>query len=473
MKIVSFVFILALGTFLFSNDDLKSAKDVDRLLLEIEEEKRQQEAKKAVLSKQQNDEIKFYTSRLTLKESVLDMMENSLLIKASYQEVIQLKQELLNAKGEFYPTLSLSSSITDVNNEEDDGTTKTEEKNNVISLSQNLFAGFSTVGKYNQQKNNYLNKVYKHKGLIEKEIYNAITAYMGVVFAKEAMESNRENVEKLDEILELVQVKYDNGAVTAGDLNVIKAGVSNAKNSLVTADSKYYEALDFYEYTIKRLEQNQKPFQTNISMPIRSLEKTLDRAYEENSLYMAEVVDIRSKKAMLTVANAKRYPSVDFKYTITDLEITGDDPSKSKKTTAMVKVSYDFYLGGKTEQNIVKARSSIEQMEHKLRDKEKKIKWNIRKLHKSITSLSASIANSKIELISNTKVVASYWDEFKLGTKDLQKLLNAQKSLNTARNDFIKYRKSRILDYFKLLEQTGEILDYFQVPYHSQYGMVE
>ena len=89
--------------------------------------------------------------------------------------------------------------------------------------------------------------------------------------------------------------------------------------------------------------------------------------------------------------------------------------------------------------------------------------WNLEKLYNSLLSLKENIENIKNELKSSQTMVESYWEGFRYGEQDLYALLQAQKQLNSAELDLIDSEQNNIVDYFKVLETSGELLEYFSI----------
>jgi len=74
-----------------------------------------------------------------------------------------------------------------------------------------------------------------------------------------------------------------------------------------------------------------------------------------------------------------------------------------------------------------------------------------------------SLALTRNEVIAARKVVDSYWIAFKHGTQDLQALQLAQRNLNRAQLDYVKYKKTFIINNFKLMQKTGELLKFLEI----------
>ncbi len=89
--------------------------------------------------------------------------------------------------------------------------------------------------------------------------------------------------------------------------------------------------------------------------------------------------------------------------------------------------------------------------------------WNLEKLYSSLLSLQESIESIKNELESSNTMVESYWEGFRYGEQELYTLLQAQKQLSSAELDLIESEQNNLIDYFKVLQVSGELLEYFSI----------
>ena len=147
-----------------------------------------------------------------------------------------------------------------------------------------------------------------------------------------------------------------------------------------------------------------------------------------------------------------------------------DYKEREQEFNALFRLTFNLYNGGKDENKILSAFSAIRELNFKLDEEKKKLKWNISKLFTSIQSTNESLTSNISEVISLRKMVDAYWEEFNLGQQDLQSLLQGHKQLNSAEIELIKYENSNITDFFTLLGYTGDLLAFFDMdPEHPKF----
>jgi len=128
-----------------------------------------------------------------------------------------------------------------------------------------------------------------------------IDAYFSVVYGKLAIETNRNNYEKLLNILEIVKTKRQLGAATAGDENSIVASVSNAKTALINAESTYNNAKDYYEFLTQSKLDSLAPYETNFITQVDSFDSVVDDIKRHNTDVNIIETQILSKQKDLLI----------------------------------------------------------------------------------------------------------------------------------------------------------------------------
>jgi outer membrane protein TolC len=419
------------------------------------------------------DETKdpFYMKKFGLREAIDKMIHYNDLIKGSVENVEQTKIEHEKAwAGGYLPKVTTDATRGVKRIDEGSGRGKAGTRGYSLNINQNVFKGFATHYTVEEKRYRIISEKFKHKNIVEVEINKAIKAYMDLVYNEASLEVNQKNMESMEEIMDIVQVKFDNGSSTEGDLNAIKASLSNAKTALIKTESAYTDARAYFEYIIGKLGKNIQVFEQDFNFKLPALSDVLKEAIKNNTQILANIEVIKANRMKLKQQYASYYPKVDMKLGYTDTKSWGNSQSINEDAKAEVKISYDLFDGMKPEYERVKIRSDIAELQYKVKDSIKKLKWDLTKLHKSISSSSSAMFNVKVEISASEKVVEAYWNEFKLGSQDLQELLDAHKKLNSAELALIKYKKARILDYFKLLEKSGTLLDYFNIAFHTKFG---
>ncbi len=410
-------------------------------------------------------------AKVTLKDAVLETIAYSENLKAQREKVVQSELNYSDAVAGYFPTLdaeySLEQTRTTPSTVEDQKYSKVTDESYKFTFRQNLFNGGRTSALV--QNKEYLVELEKNKYriLLNEEIAKGVKAYFDVVFNKKSVEVNERNMKLLEKILEIVTIKYENGALSLGDMTAIKAGVANAKSKLLKVKSSLAESLRYYEYIVGERFTKTLPFEKDFDIKIGDFEQMYARALETNPHLKNYHYNIQAQKYKVKEAQRKFAPKLDFEAgyekVIDGYAEEGEIFQEVQNTSAGIKFTYNLFNGGKDKNAILRNYSSLRHLQHSLEEEKKKLKWNLSKLHTSITTVKDVLKSTFTEVQSSRTTVQSYWEGFKLGEQDLQVLLQGQRQLNTAELEYVKFQSSMVKDFFRILEYTGDLLTYFDV----------
>lgn len=404
--------------------------------------------------------------KVSLIDVVLETVSQSNNAKAARERVRQAKLKIDSAKGDYLPSINGTYKISQTDNQPGaDGHTHNyyNDESYKLSITQNLYKGGETTHEIDRLEKKYEVVKNNYKLVIAKEIENAIKAYFDVLFNFKSFNVNVENMERLNEILEIVNIKYESGASSIGNLSNIKASVSNAESKLIRVQSKFNAALEFYAYIVGDEFLKTFPYEDDFDTSVDDFDKIIFKAIEENKTIQNIKLNIAAEKFNLKKTNALFKPKVDLELSGENILDQEDYENDEQNYKAQVLLSYNFYNKGKDKNKILTINSKIRELVYRQKEEVRKLKWTLSKLHRSIISITNASVSKKDEVLASEEMVASYWDGFKLGEQDLQELLQGQRQLNSAQLELIDNKKSAITDYFKLLAGTGELLNYFRL----------
>ena len=420
--------------------------------------------------------------KVKLIDVVLESISNSDLLKAAREKVVQTKLRHENAKSGFYPTLKAQYSMSrtrhtpgkegkaGVNAEESEPDHKYEywqDRSYKITLKQNLFAGGanyydikSIYEKLEVAKNQY-------KITLNDEIKKATNAYFGVVFSNRAVIVNERNFKKLNKILQITTIKYESGALSLGDITSIKANVANAKTKLLKVKSKFLQAIKYYEYIVGINFVKTLPYEKNFDIDFPDFDSLYKRSLAQNKNLINYYKSISAEKYRLKNAKAIFSPTLDFTLSYERLLENKDFEKDSFEQTGdlvgELKLSYNIYNGGVDKNKVLKSLSIIRELNYKLNEEIRKIKWNLSKLYTSVSSVKEALKSNTNEVISSREMVRANWESFELGEKDLQTLIQGQRQLNKAELELVHHEKSFANDLFTVLDLSGDLSSFFDL----------
>ncbi|XOB63590.1 TolC family protein [Campylobacterota bacterium DY0563] len=413
-----------------------------------------------------NLDTKLY-QKVKLIDVVLETLSRSDILKSSRESVIQNELKVKNAIADYYPTLNFNYEYgrtrTKPGENEGDKYKFYTDNNFEFILRQNLYSGNSTYNniKSVSKKLEVARNQYRIK--LDEEIKKAIKAYFDVVFTNRSVMVNERNMKKLNKILEIVTAKYESGAASIGDLTSIKANVANALTKLVKVKSKFVEALRYYEYIVGTQFQKTIPYEKNFNIDITDFDLLYQRALKKNRNLINYYKSIEAEKFNQKNKRSAFEPKIDFELaygkTFDGEDIEEDETDVSGK----VKFTYNLFNGGRDKNKVLEVNSKIRDLSYKLEEEKKKVKWNLSKIHTSVKTVRDALESTIEEIKASRKMVTAYWEAFKLGEQDLNTLLQGQRQLNSAETELVNFEKNQLVDFFNILELTGELSSFFDV----------
>ncbi len=404
--------------------------------------------------------------KVSLIDVVLETVSQSNNVKAAREKVIQANIKLDDAYAGYLPSIdgTYKSARTETKPGDDGKINKYfGDESYKLSVRQNIYAGGDTYTEIKSLEKKYEVAKNAYRLVIAKEIENAIKAYFDVLFNFNSLTVNIENMDRLQEVLEIVNIKYESGATTIGDLSSIKANVSNAESKLIKIQSKFNESLEYYKYIVGDEFVKTFPYEETFDTSIDDFDQIVQKAIENNINIKTYKLNIESQKYQLLNSKSGFKPKVDLELSTEKITDQEDFEQNERNNKVQVVLSYNFYNKGRDKNKILTMNSLVRELNYRLKEEIRKLKWTLSKLHRSIVSVTNASVSTKAEVLASQEMVNAYWDGFKLGEQDLQELLQGQRQLNSAQLDLIENKKSAITDYFKLLSNTGDLLSYFKL----------
>ena len=407
--------------------------------------------------------------KVTLKSVILETLSQSNTLKSAAEKVNQIELELKKTYAAYHPTVDFEYTLKNTKNHTGDTNLDTpshseyDDEAYKLTLKQSLYAGGATALKVKSIKSKVEEGKRKYLIVLEQEIQKAIKAYFQVLFNHQKVQLNQKNMDKLNKILDITQVKYDSGALAIGDLSAVKANIANASSNLISIKSELADSLDYYLYIVGEDFTRTAPFEENFSIKLQTLDELYKQIEEKNLGLLNYRLNIQSTKDNLLSVKAKFKPKVDlemyYKNVLDKEEFSTNEESYVTKLT----LAYNLYNGGKDTIDTMRIFSDLQELKYRYKEQIKKIKWEVSKLYNSIKSLDDTIKSTKEEVRASQEMVGAYWEGFQLGEQDLQVLLQGQRQLNSAQLNLVKFKQDYLTNLFKLIKEKGELASYFDI----------
>ncbi len=396
---------------------------------------------------------------IKLKDAILLSLKKSYKISAAREKVIQAKRKVDEKLAAYRPNVNLSANaggayLSPYQADE----AKFLKSDESLVINQNIYAGGRHENDIKREKANLQVAQEKFKSLVEEETLKVIDAYLSLIYQKMGIEITRNNMLSLKKILDIVTSKEAAGASSKGDLNYIKSQVENASAALVKSESKYQNAIAFYEYYVGKLDETNRPTEYEFTFNLADEKDIMALMYQNNAKMQVAKAKMQAEKYNLKSQKSKFKPTLDFSITAKDKQSGYVSEPQEDRVTGLLSFNYNLYNGGKDKAIALGTKSKISELQYKLIDLKESTEYNTKQMYENILSSRDSLVHTQKEVDANVKVIDSYWAAFKYGTQDIQALLLAQRALNRSQLDVIKEKQIYTNSYFKLLEQTGTLL---------------
>ena len=426
------------------------------------------------------DDALFHANResgLSIYEAMQKAIEQSPKLHAASEVVVQEKEKVAEAEAGHLPAINLSGdtgyearqTTEDPSVESPSAVTsqyRYKKTDLYLTISENLWAGGSIENSIDEKEAYLKASLFDYRDQLETLVLDVATAYYNVVYSEIALKIALKNMKNYEKILKIVTIKEKNGAATTGDVNFIRANVDNAKTELAQKEKDVIDAISMYVYLLQTEQKEEMPYEISSPLYIADLNTTLSDADKYNAKLLRQRAYIKGTKFGFLATKGNFHPSVD-------LAINGESRNEfdigpggqREKVNALVTFNYNLYNGGKDEATAIRLLAKMKEQKFLYKDIERNIVFDLKVLNSSVTSLSQSLKLTENEVLAARKVVDSYWVAFQHGTQDLQALQLAQRNLNSAEQNYAKYKKDLILNNFALMKKTGALLKFLELPY--------
>ncbi len=432
-----------------------------------------------VFTSLQNDSL-FHAQReegISVYDAIQRAIAHSPKIKAANEVVLQDKEKLNEAKAYHLPTVDLTGDtgreIRQLKTDDSDPkvlavtTTKSTYKKIDVyfSINENLWAGGSIENSIDEKDANLKASLFNYRDKLESLVEDTVNAYFQVVYGEIALKISKKNMKNYEKILKIVTIKEKNGAATTGDVNFIQANVDNARTELIQREKTLSDAKAMYEYLLQTKDKELMPYEVEFPLYSADLNTSLNDAQQYNAKLLAQRAYIKSTKLGFLASKGKFSPKIDLSLNAESRDQFDISTGQTNKLNALITFSYNLYNGGRDEANAVRLLSKMREQKFLYQDIQRNLIFDIRVLNRSLSSLNQSLALTQSEVLASRKVVNSYWIAFQHGTQDLQALQLAQRNLNSAEQNYAKYKRDLILNNFSLMRKTGVLLKFIKLPY--------
>jgi adhesin transport system outer membrane protein len=408
----------------------------------------------------------YYVQAITVEEGIKQVLSTHPVVQERLKNYRATVQDLKIANSAYFPKLDLISSVGRARTKSRVTAFNREDYNfyeNSLILTQNLFAGFSTVNQVDFQEQRILAAANNYIEKSNDVALGLVNVYIQVLLNKELLVTAKENILNNQQIFKKVQVLYENGHTTASEVEKIQSSLALAESNFVVQENNLMDA----RFNLQRV-LGYLPSVASLSKPSfdTQLPKTLKQAANIAILHNPSILTSNHNVNAAQLLHKERkhsyYPQVDFQlsHNLNDDSGTYGDiyGGKINETRAGITLTWNLFTGGADRAKVQQQVSAINQ-EYQIRDELR------RQIVESLElSWSAyTMVDKQLSLLIKYRdysrsTLEHYEEEYDFGRRTLLDLLAAQNDVVSAKNEIITAQYNRLFAKYRIHDAMGTML---------------
>ncbi len=402
---------------------------------------------------------------IDVDDAIKSTIENNPKVKIAFEKLEESKELIENAYNQKLPTITSTISGTYSNSDSSTATASTTPESFTdkykLSLTQNLYDAGEKNLEIERSKILFDKEIINFKISIQDLILSAINGYLTVINYEKSLEASNKNFDSVTRFLDETKTKFDLGSATLYDLQNAESAFAIAETNLFIAQQNY----DVSKITFNRIVGLEAVNLEDVIDLNKNINLELFIKNVENNNYSLALLDndILNTNLLLAIEKLNNKPSLDLSTSV-EYSDSGRIDSGTEKTNGTIGLTLTIPVFQKNndKSDIRKYQSKLLQSELTFEDTKQDLTIQASNLYKNYLISKSNISSNNKQLKSIQTSLDSIKEEYKIGTKTITDLIDAESELLDVNVNYHSSRKDMILNYFNILALEGSLLENFQ-----------
>ena len=306
------------------------------------------------------------------------------------------------------------------------------------TVTQNLYTG----GKIQANVNKSKNQVYAERAtLIAQEqtsFNNAVSAYVGVIQAKELLDLQVNNEQVLAKQLQATNDRFRVGEITRTDVAQAEAALEGARATRETAEGNLQTARGTFQQIVGVFPPNDLVEPQPLNLPVKSEQEASTLASVNNpNVITAQFNDAAAKDA-IDVAFAALLPQVSVQGQTFQQNNSGGRSTNSNGYQVLAQLSVPIYQGGSEYAAVRQARQAQQKTQRLIEDAKRTAVQNAVQAWDTLVAAKAAADSTRAQIRANEVALEGVEREAIVGSRTTLDVLNATQLLLTSRTTLVQ-----------------------------------
>ena len=400
-----------------------------------------------------------------LSKALLQAYNDNPVLNAERENIQVSKEDVKISRSEFLPSVTLSGSKSQENTEKlTDGSganssfSDVDPKTQSINVEQKLFQGFAGMASIERSKIGLMLAEAKLLKTEQEILYQAVEAYSGLIFAKEKLKINQNNINLLERQVETNRARLERGQITLSDLAQSESSLAGAQAKFLQAKNETVTSKLTYEKIIGPIldiNSLEKESDLNFITP-GSLREAIKISKTNNPNLIISKLEYEQSEKDVTIARSDLSPSASLSFNSSKSDNVSSTVDERDKEVLKATISWPIFNGGKNSASLNKSKNLKNRkkllLDNVLKTNDTNVAsaWSSLKVSKSL--LDSVIAQVKAAEIANEGITVEY--ESGLGRSTLD-VIQSNSILLSSKISLADSERNYLLSQFKLLQAIG------------------
>jgi outer membrane protein, adhesin transport system len=396
----------------------------------------------------------------TLQNEIKYVLQNSPEIKSISYNRLAKDQQVIQAKGGYYPTLdaSLSAGIDRKTTEIDSNANLTRPKVALLSLRQNVFQFGATQSEVRRLEATVQSEAYLLQGTSENTALRASQVYLNLLRNMELYELAKENLLNHERIADQMKLRSTSGVDRKADLDQVMGRLALAQSNVVVTTANIADGKTDYQAVIGRLPEDLvKPAPMDSTIP-GSMDEAEQLAVKNYPILKSARADLESRKAQYETAKRVNYPkldvAVDYRWQ-TDV----DYPYREEDLLANAVLSFNIFNGFQNKARIAETLHLISEAKEILNNTQRQVIQSIRLSWEAYTAAKERVTALEEYVKSTGLTSEAFTAQWNIGRRTMFDLLDTQAEYITAKSSLVSAKYDKMYAEYRVLSGMGKLIE--------------
>jgi len=402
----------------------------------------------------------------TLQETIQYTLNNNPDIQAAKSERNAVVEQIGQARAGYLPSVDLSFGYGYENSTNptlagrNQSHVELDRREAGILIKQMLFDGFATQSEIERQTARADSRSYTVFGQSEIIALDATEAYLNILRRNELVKLAEDNLHYHQSTHDQIMLRANRGVGKQVDAEQSSGRLSLAESNYISASGNQQDAQTKFLRTVGILPENlAPPIQPEKLIP-KSLDDATEQAINNHPVLKSANADINSAFAQYESANSLFYPRVDVELGSTFNNNMDGIQGENNDLSAMVKVRYNLFNGGKDvyrqreTSHLINQSKDIRDNAYRQVVESMRLSWTAYKI------ISSQLGYLKGHMDSSIKANIAYKKQFNIGQRSLLDLLDSANELFTASASYANAKYDLHFAQYRLLASMGQLNAY-------------